>query len=95
MKQNLGIDFLSINRLKILTYVISSLFIISNRSNELFEFRYVGSVCGMMYIFTLPSLVRLASQRKAGESSWMSILVHVVLILIGLANLIAQFFVAA
>ncbi|XP_066915221.1 neutral amino acid transporter 9-like [Clytia hemisphaerica] len=56
--------------------------------------RYVGSVSGMVYIFTLPSLVKMVIQYKDQSLKPTSILIHGALIGLGLANFIAQFLVA-
>nr|CAD7576014.1 unnamed protein product [Timema californicum] len=55
--------------------------------------RFTGALSGLVYVFTLPSLLHLASQRKFGKQSWLSILLHIAIIIIGGGNLLAQFFV--
>nr|CAD7607128.1 unnamed protein product [Timema genevievae] len=55
--------------------------------------RFTGALSGLVYVFTLPSLLHLASQRKLGQQSWLSILLHLAIIIIGGGNLLAQFFV--
>jgi hypothetical protein len=44
-------------------------------------------------VFLLPCLVHMASQKRAGTLSSPSILFHALLILLGSANFVAQFFV--
>jgi sodium-coupled neutral amino acid transporter 9 len=55
--------------------------------------RYTGALCGLLYIFTLPILLHLASQRACGKASIISTVLHLSIPLIGAANLLAQFFV--
>lgn len=53
--------------------------------------RFSGATCGLALVFVLPSLVRMKSLRRRGLLRWPSVLVHGVLILLGAANLLAQF----
>ncbi|XP_050540770.1 sodium-coupled neutral amino acid transporter 9-like [Daktulosphaira vitifoliae] len=55
--------------------------------------RFSGAICGFVYIYTLPTMLHLASQRSRNLLSAGSVLFHVTISIIGLANLIAQFFV--
>ncbi|XP_057300246.1 neutral amino acid transporter 9-like [Hydractinia symbiolongicarpus] len=62
--------------------------------------RYVGSISGMIYIFTLPSLVFVAinfktkAQRQKNRlKTGLYFILHSILILLGVSNLVAQFFV--
>lgn len=54
--------------------------------------RYTGSVCGLMYTFTLPSLTYMAAMRRQEQLTKPKLLVHGLLIAVGLANCIAQIF---
>ncbi|XP_050423170.1 sodium-coupled neutral amino acid transporter 9-like isoform X2 [Adelges cooleyi] len=55
--------------------------------------RFSGAICGFVYIYTLPTMLHLASQKKRNLLTTGSIIFHVSISIIGLANLIAQFFV--
>ncbi|KDR15632.1 sodium-coupled neutral amino acid transporter 9-like [Zootermopsis nevadensis] len=55
--------------------------------------RYTGALCGLLYIFTLPILLHLASQRACGKTSLISTILHLSIPVIGAINLLAQFFV--
>ncbi|MFT7815718.1 sodium-coupled neutral amino acid transporter 9 [Arapaima gigas] len=54
--------------------------------------RYSGATCGLALVFLLPSVVHLESLRRSGELRWPSVLFHGLLILLGAANLLGQFF---
>ncbi|XP_069692762.1 sodium-coupled neutral amino acid transporter 9 homolog isoform X4 [Periplaneta americana] len=55
--------------------------------------RYTGALCGLLYIFTLPILLHLASKRASGKASLISTVLHLIIPVIGAINLLAQFFV--
>lgn len=55
--------------------------------------RYTGALCGFLYIFTLPILLHLASQRSYGQTSLLSTILHLIIPIVGAVNLAAQFFV--
>lgn len=55
--------------------------------------RFSGAICGFVYIYTLPTMLHLASQRRRNLLTTGSVIFHVSISIIGLANLIAQFFV--
>ncbi|KAM6985158.1 neutral amino acid transporter 9 [Aplochiton taeniatus] len=54
--------------------------------------RFSGALCGLALVFVFPSLVHMIAEHRRGELRWPSILFHSFLILLGLANLVAQFF---
>nr|XP_061836652.1 neutral amino acid transporter 9-like [Nerophis lumbriciformis]XP_061836653.1 neutral amino acid transporter 9-like [Nerophis lumbriciformis]XP_061836654.1 neutral amino acid transporter 9-like [Nerophis lumbriciformis] len=54
--------------------------------------RFSGATCGLALVFVFPSLVHMISQRRQGTLRWPSAVFHSCLILLGLANLVAQFF---
>lgn len=54
--------------------------------------RFSGATCGLALVFVFPSLVHMISLRRQGALRWPSALFHSFLILLGVANLIAQFF---
>ncbi|MBN3310858.1 S38A9 protein, partial [Amia calva] len=53
--------------------------------------RYSGATCGLAYVFVFPSVIHMISLRRAGELRWPSALFHSLLIVLGIANLVAQF----
>ncbi|XP_063231998.1 neutral amino acid transporter 9-like [Bacillus rossius redtenbacheri] len=55
--------------------------------------RFTGATSGLVYVFTLPSLLHLASQRQHGKATWLSTALHLAIPVAGGANLLAQFFV--
>ena len=56
--------------------------------------RFSGAACGLTIIFALPVLVYLASQRREeAELGRLKITAHAFIVLFGLANFIAQFFI--
>ncbi|KAI1905344.1 hypothetical protein AGOR_G00015140 [Albula goreensis] len=54
--------------------------------------RYSGALCGLALVFVFPSVIHMISLRRAGELRWPSALFHSFLILLGVANLLGQFF---
>ncbi|VDL75871.1 unnamed protein product [Nippostrongylus brasiliensis] len=55
--------------------------------------RYFGAFSGMMYTYALPCLVYMRSSYLANELTMPKIIVHSLIIVFGVANLIAQFFI--
>ncbi|XP_011693231.1 PREDICTED: sodium-coupled neutral amino acid transporter 9-like isoform X2 [Wasmannia auropunctata] len=55
--------------------------------------RYTGALSGLIYVFTFPNLLHLAILKKEGKLTVYSILFHIAIPVIGLLNLIAQFFI--
>lgn len=54
--------------------------------------RYSGAICGLALVFVLPSAVHLKALRSSGKLRWPSACFHIFLIMLGVANLLAQFF---
>ncbi|KAJ8401897.1 hypothetical protein AAFF_G00374780 [Aldrovandia affinis] len=54
--------------------------------------RFSGALCGLALVFVFPSLIHMISQRRRKELRWPSALFHSFLILLGVANLVGQFF---
>ncbi|XP_034457609.1 sodium-coupled neutral amino acid transporter 9 [Hippoglossus hippoglossus] len=54
--------------------------------------RFSGATCGLALVFVFPALVHMISLKRQGALRWPSALFHSFLILLGLANLVAQFF---
>lgn len=55
--------------------------------------RYTGALSGFIYVFTLPSLLHLSILKKEEKLTMCSILIHLSIPVIGIINLIAQFFI--
>ncbi|XP_050449561.1 sodium-coupled neutral amino acid transporter 9-like [Cataglyphis hispanica] len=55
--------------------------------------RYTGALSGFIYVFTLPSLLHLSILKKEEKLTTCSILIHLSIPVIGIINLIAQFFI--
>ncbi|XP_028048077.1 sodium-coupled neutral amino acid transporter 9 isoform X2 [Monomorium pharaonis] len=56
--------------------------------------RYTGALSGLIYVFTFPNLLHLSILKKEGKLSVCTILFHLSIPIIGILNLIAQFFIA-
>lgn len=55
--------------------------------------RYTGALSGLIYVFTLPSLLYLAILKKQEKLNLFNILLHISIPIIGCFNLIAQFLI--
>lgn len=55
--------------------------------------RYTGALSGLIYVFTFPSLLHLSILKKEGKLGMCSILFHLGIPVVGILNLIAQFFI--
>lgn len=55
--------------------------------------RYTGALSGFIYVFTFPNLLHLSILKKEGKLGVCSILFHLGIPVIGILNLIAQFFI--
>lgn len=55
--------------------------------------RYVGSLSGLAYNYSLPCIVHMIIQRKRGKLSLPSTVLHSVIIVIGVLNFMSQFFI--
>ncbi|XP_064358734.1 neutral amino acid transporter 9-like isoform X3 [Dromaius novaehollandiae] len=53
--------------------------------------RYSGATCGLAFVFVYPSLIYVISLHRAGQLTWPALIIHIFIILLGLANLVAQF----
>ncbi|KAM9138920.1 neutral amino acid transporter 9 isoform 1-T2 [Pangshura tecta] len=53
--------------------------------------RYSGATCGLAFVFVYPSLIYMISLHQSGQLTWSMLIVHIFIIILGLANLIAQF----
>ncbi|XP_065199591.1 sodium-coupled neutral amino acid transporter 9 homolog isoform X2 [Planococcus citri] len=56
--------------------------------------RFTGAICGFVYIFTLPCLLYMASKRERKQLNTSTIILHSCIPVIGLVNLVAQFYVS-
>ncbi|XP_051539515.1 sodium-coupled neutral amino acid transporter 9 [Myxocyprinus asiaticus] len=54
--------------------------------------RYSGAMCGLALVFVLPSLIHVIALKRRGELRWPSAVFHWLLVLLGVANLLGQFF---
>lgn len=54
--------------------------------------RFSGATCGLALVFVFPALVHMISMKRQGALHWPSALFHSFLIMLGGANLLAQFF---
>ena len=54
--------------------------------------RYSGAACGLAFVFIYPSLIYIISLHQEERLTWPKLVFHVIIIILGLANLIAQFF---
>ncbi|XP_060890608.1 neutral amino acid transporter 9 [Labrus mixtus] len=54
--------------------------------------RFSGATCGLALVFVFPALVHMISLRRQGLLRWPSAVFHSLLIVLGVANLLAQFF---
>ncbi|KAF6127244.1 solute carrier family 38 member 9 [Phyllostomus discolor] len=54
--------------------------------------RYSGAACGLAFVFVYPALTYILALRQEGRLTWPRLLAHVAIIVLGLANLIVQFF---
>ncbi|XP_072759695.1 neutral amino acid transporter 9 [Anoplolepis gracilipes] len=55
--------------------------------------RYTGALSGFVYVFTLPSLLHLSILKKEEKLTMCSLISHLSIPVIGILNLIAQFFI--
>ncbi|XP_031821008.1 sodium-coupled neutral amino acid transporter 9 isoform X3 [Sarcophilus harrisii] len=54
--------------------------------------RYSGATCGLAFVFIYPSLIYIISLYNEERLTWPRLLFHSFIIILGLANLVAQFF---
>ncbi|KAG8519815.1 Sodium-coupled neutral amino acid transporter 9 [Galemys pyrenaicus] len=54
--------------------------------------RYSGAACGLAFVFLYPSLTYIISLHQEERLTWPKLIFHVFIIILGLANLIFQFF---
>lgn len=54
--------------------------------------RFSGAMCGLALVFIFPALIHMISLHRQGALTWPSAVFHSFLILLGIANLLAQFF---
>ncbi|XP_008100989.1 neutral amino acid transporter 9 isoform X2 [Anolis carolinensis] len=53
--------------------------------------RYSGATCGLAFVFVYPSLIYIISLHREGRLTWLGLSIHIFIILLGVANLVAQF----
>ncbi|ELW65686.1 Putative sodium-coupled neutral amino acid transporter 9 [Tupaia chinensis] len=54
--------------------------------------RYSGAACGLAFVFIYPSLIYIISLHQEERLTWPKLIFHVFIIILGLANMIVQFF---
>ncbi|XP_036756227.2 neutral amino acid transporter 9 isoform X2 [Manis pentadactyla] len=54
--------------------------------------RYSGATCGLAFVFIYPSLICIISLHQEERLTWPKLICHIFIIILGLANLIVQFF---
>uniref|UniRef100_A0A8D2B2L7 Neutral amino acid transporter 9 n=1 Tax=Sciurus vulgaris TaxID=55149 RepID=A0A8D2B2L7_SCIVU len=54
--------------------------------------RYSGAACGLAFVFIYPSLIYIISLHQEERLTWPKLIFHIFIIILGLANLIVQFF---
>ncbi|XP_054207718.1 neutral amino acid transporter 9 isoform X5 [Homo sapiens] len=54
--------------------------------------RYSGAACGLAFVFIYPSLIYIISLHQEERLTWPKLIFHVFIIILGVANLIVQFF---
>ncbi|XP_073538717.1 neutral amino acid transporter 9 isoform X1 [Phyllobates terribilis] len=53
--------------------------------------RFSGAACGLAFVFVYPSLIHMIALYRSQRLRWYSVIAHVCIIVLGVANLIAQF----
>jgi sodium-coupled neutral amino acid transporter 9 len=56
-----------------------------------FLFRFSGAFCGLAYMFALPCIVYMLAERQKGRLTWFKLIIHIAIIILGVANFIGQF----
>ncbi|XP_044260299.1 sodium-coupled neutral amino acid transporter 9-like [Tribolium madens] len=56
--------------------------------------RYTGALSGLVYIFMLPSLLKIASLKKEGRLTTPKLIFHAAIMIVGSFNLLLQFFIS-
>lgn len=54
--------------------------------------RYSGAACGLAFVFIYPSLIYIISLCQEERLTWPKLVFHIFIIILGVANLFAQFF---
>ncbi|KAM6156973.1 neutral amino acid transporter 9 isoform 1-T1 [Erethizon dorsatum] len=54
--------------------------------------RYSGAACGLAFVFIYPPLIYIISLRQEERLTWPKLIFHIFIIILGLANLVVQFF---
>ncbi|XP_039211574.1 sodium-coupled neutral amino acid transporter 9 isoform X2 [Crotalus tigris] len=55
--------------------------------------RYSGATCGLAFVFVYPSIIYIISLHRENQLTWFALLSHFLIILLGMANLMAQFLI--
>jgi len=54
--------------------------------------RFTGALCGLIYVFILPIGVHFVTLHKVGKLTRLSVVLHSLLVVVGVATLVSQFF---
>ncbi|XP_063151731.1 neutral amino acid transporter 9 isoform X1 [Candoia aspera] len=55
--------------------------------------RYSGATCGLAFVFVYPSIIYIISLHRENQLTWFALLSHLLIILLGMVNLMAQFLI--
>uniref|UniRef100_UPI00358ED676 neutral amino acid transporter 9-like isoform X2 n=1 Tax=Myxine glutinosa TaxID=7769 RepID=UPI00358ED676 len=55
--------------------------------------RYVGATCSLVFVFVLPHLTHILAKWRRGTLRWYSTIPHCLLMVLGVVNFVAQFFI--
>ncbi|XP_026572506.1 sodium-coupled neutral amino acid transporter 9 [Pseudonaja textilis] len=55
--------------------------------------RYSGATCGLAFVFVYPSIIYIISLHRENQLTWFTLISHFLIILLGVANLMAQFLI--
>ncbi|XP_034296775.1 neutral amino acid transporter 9 isoform X2 [Pantherophis guttatus] len=55
--------------------------------------RYSGATCGLAFVFVYPSIIYIISLHRENQLTWFALISHFLIILLGVANLMAQFLI--
>lgn len=60
---------------------------------QCYFYRYTGALSGLVYIFLLPSLLKIASLKKEDKLTLGKFIFYIIIIILGFVNLLSQFFI--
>ncbi|KAK6042937.1 hypothetical protein COOONC_05330 [Cooperia oncophora] len=89
LRLKIRVRVLLLNAVIVCIGVLTAIFIPSVSS----IIRYFGAFSGLMYAYALPCLVHMRIAKLEGKLSALKIVIHVSIIVFGVADLIAQFLI--